>query len=52
MTGQSFVNGVINYLEHHMVQARTIIGITNVHTRALAHRVQTFENFNILGIVI
>ena len=36
--GQGFVNTVIHDLIHHMVQARPIVGIANIHPGALAHR--------------
>jgi hypothetical protein len=39
VTGQRFVDGIIDNFEHHVVEARAIIGITYVHSRALANRV-------------
>ncbi len=38
VTGQCFVDPVIHDLIHHMVQARAIIGITDIHARAFANR--------------
>ena len=48
VTGQGLVDGIIHHLEHHMVQAGTVIGIANVHSRAFANGIQTLENFNII----
>jgi hypothetical protein len=39
VTGQRFVDGIIDNLENHVVEARAIIGIANVHSRAFANRV-------------
>ena len=39
VTGEGLVDGVVDGLEDHVVQAGTIIGITDVHARALAHRI-------------
>src|SRR5690606_27565623 len=49
--GQGLVDGVIHYLEHHVVQAGTVIRVADVHTRALAHRIQAFQYLDIRGIV-
>ena len=43
--GQSFVNTVIDQLKHHMVQACTVIRITNIHAGAFSYRIQTFQDF-------
>ena len=37
---QGLVDGVIDHLENHVVQARAIIGIADVHSGALAHRLK------------
>ena len=49
--GQSFIDGVINNLIDHMVETGTVIGITNIHTRAFAYRIEAFQNLNRLGII-
>ena len=49
MTGQRLVNRIVGNLKHHVVQAGTVVGITDIHTRALAHRIQALENFNGIG---
>ena len=39
--GQGLVDGVVDNLENHVVQAGTVIGITDVHTRPLTDGVET-----------
>ncbi|CAI8198419.1 MAG: Uncharacterised protein [Alphaproteobacteria bacterium] len=46
MTGQSLINGIIDHLIDHMVQAGAVIRIANIHARALAHRFQPFQDLN------
>ena len=46
VTGQSLVDGVVDDLVDHMVQARTVIGVADIHTRALAHRVEAAQNLD------
>ncbi len=49
--GQGLVDGIIHHLEHHVVQAGTVIGVADVHTRAFANRIQPFQYLDIRGIV-
>jgi len=39
VTGQRLVNRVVQDLEDHVVQTGPIIGVTDVHSRALANRI-------------
>ncbi len=39
---ERFVDGVVDDLEHHVVQAGAVIGVTDVHSGPLADRVETF----------
>jgi hypothetical protein len=43
VAGQAFVDRVVDNFVHHVVQARTVIGVADIHPRALAHRVETFQ---------
>ena len=36
---QRLIDRVVHKLEHHMVQACAVIGVADIHTRALAHRI-------------
>ena len=40
MSREGFVNGVIDNLVHHVVQARTVIGVPDIHARPLTHGVE------------
>ena len=41
MASQRLVDGVIHNLENHVVEARAVIGVTDVHAGSLADRVET-----------
>jgi hypothetical protein len=38
---QRLVDGVVHDLENHVVEARSVIGVTDVHTGSFAHCVKT-----------
>jgi hypothetical protein len=44
--GQGLVDGVVHHLIDHVVQAGAVVGVADVHARALAHRVQALENLD------
>ena len=46
MPGQRLVDRIVGYLEHHMVQARSIVRIADIHAGALAHGVQALEDLD------
>ena len=52
MASQSFINRVIQYLEHHVMQARAILGIADIHTRAFTNGFESFEDTNTIGTII
>ena len=39
ITAQGLINGIIDHFINHVVQARAVIRIANIHARALAHRI-------------
>jgi hypothetical protein len=49
MTGQRLVDAVVHDLVDHVVQARAVIGVADVHAGALAHRLQALENLDGIG---
>jgi len=51
VTRKRFVNRIVDHFKHHVMQARAIRCITDVHTRTLSHRLQTFQLLN-TGFVI
>ena len=46
VAGQRFVDRVVDHLEHQVVQAGAVGGVADVHARALAHRLQAFEDLD------
>ena len=46
MTGQCFVNRVVDHLKNQMMQTSAIGGIADVHARALANRFKAFEDLD------
>ena len=38
-------------LEHHVVEARAVVGVADVHAGALAHRVEALEDLDAVGAV-
>jgi hypothetical protein len=51
MAGQRLVDRIVGDLEHHVVEARSVVGIADVHAGALAHRVEALEDLDALGVV-
>jgi hypothetical protein len=45
--GEGFVDGVVDGLEHHVVQSGPVVGVSYVHSRPLSYRVQALENLDI-----
>ena len=52
MPGQRLVDRIVGDLEHHVVQARPVVGIADIHARPLAHRVQALEHLDRGGVVV
>ena len=52
MAGQRLVDRIVRDLEHHVVEARPVVGVADVHSGPLAHRVEALEDLDALGVVI
>jgi hypothetical protein len=46
VTGQSFVDGVVDNLEDHVVQTAAVVGVSDVHPRPFADSVEALQNFD------
>jgi hypothetical protein len=46
VAGQRLVDRVVDDLEHEMVQTGPVGGVADVHARALAHRLEPFEDLD------
>ncbi len=51
MTRERFVDSVIYHLEYHVVQTGAVIRVADIHTRALTHRIQPFQDFDTGGVI-
>ncbi len=52
MAGQRLVDRVVDDLVDHVMQARAVVGIADIHARPLADRVQALENLDGIGAVV
>ena len=51
VAGQRLVDGVVDDLVDHVVQAGAVVGVADVHARALAHRLEALEDLDALFVV-
>ena len=51
VTRERFVDSVIYHLEYHVVQTGAVIRVADIHTRALTHRIQPFQDFDTGGVI-
>ena len=51
MAGERLVDGVVDDLVDHVVQARTVVGVADVHAGPLSDRIQALENLDGIGVV-
>ena len=49
---EGLVDGVVQHLVDHVVQARAVIGVADVHAWALAHRVEALQDLDGIRAVI
>ncbi len=52
VTGQRFVDGVVDDLENHVVEAGAVIGVADVHAGPLANGLESFQDLDFTGIVL
>ena len=46
VAGERLVDRVVDDLVDHVMQARAVIGVADVHARALAHRIEALEDLD------
>ena len=51
VAGQRLVDGVVDDLVDHVVQARAVIGVADIHAGALAHRIEALEDLDGIGAI-
>ena len=50
--GQRLVDGVVDDLVDHVMQARAVIGIADIHARPLAHGIESLEDLDRFGVIV
>ena len=51
MAGQGLVHGIVHHFIDHVVQARAVIGVADIHAGALAHGVQALQHLDAVGVI-
>jgi hypothetical protein len=51
VAGQRLVDGIVDHLIDHVMQARAVIRIPDIHAGALAHRIEALEHLDAVGAV-
>src|SRR5207302_10801752 len=46
VAGEGLVDRVVDDLVDHVVQARAVVGVADVHARALAHRIEALQDLD------
>ena len=52
VAGERLVDGVVDDLVDHVVQAGAVVGVADIHARALAHRVEAAQHLDRVGAVV
>ena len=52
MAGERFVDGIVDHLIDHVMQARAVIGVADIHARPLAHGIEALQHLDAVGAVI
>ena len=51
VAGERLVDGVVDDLVNHVMQARAVVGVADIHARAFAHGVETAQNLDRIGVI-
>jgi hypothetical protein len=52
VSGERLVDRIVDDLVDHVVQARAVVGVADIHPRPLAHGVEALENLDRFRTVI
>ena len=52
VAGERFVDRVVDDFVNHVMKARAVIGVADVHARALAYGIEAFQHLDGLGCVV
>ena len=50
--GQRFVDGVVDDLVDHVMQARAVVGVADIHARPLAHGIEPLEHLDRFRVIV
>jgi hypothetical protein len=51
-SGKSLVDGVVDHLIDHVVEARAVVGVADIHAGPLAHGIEALQHLDGLGTVV
>ena len=51
IAGERLVDGVVHHLVDHVVEAGAVVGIADVHARALAHGIEPAQDLDRIGVI-
>ena len=51
-SAQRLVDGIVHHLIDHVVQARSVIGVADIHAGALAHGVEPAQHLDLFGVIV
>ena len=52
VAGKRLVDGVVDDLVDHVMEARAVVGVADIHARALAHGVEALEDLDRFGAIV
>ena len=52
VAGERLVDRVVDHLVDHVVQARAVVGVADIHARALAHGIEAAQHLDGVGVVV
>ena len=52
VAGQRLVDGVVDHLVDHVVQARAVVGVADIHARPLAHGIEALQDLDGLRTIV
>jgi hypothetical protein len=46
VAGERLVDRVVDHLVHHVMEARPVVGVADIHARPLAHGIEALEDLD------
>ena len=51
IAGQRLVDGIVDDFVDHVMQARAVIGVADIHARPLAHGIEALQHLDAVGVI-